>query len=79
MGTDITHWLELLISDFGIKSRYELSKKTSVSETTLSNIANRKTSAKSVKVDVVARLAKGLDISMDELYAKIASYENKAE
>ena len=64
------HWLNKITDDFKVKSRYELSKETNIRETTLSNIVNRNTKIQSVSIGVVARLAEGLGVSIDELYSK---------
>ena len=59
-------------------SLYKLSKETEVSYTTLSNIKLNKVKIENVTCDVVNRLAKYFDISMDTMYKQLMLPERKS-
>ena len=64
-------WLERLMDEHCIKSRYELSKRTGVGEMTLSHIVKRKTPPLRVSYGVMRSIAIGLGLNLDELDKKI--------
>ena len=68
-------WLDALMKDFNITTRYELSKKTGIGQTSLSAIYNRKTPTGKVKFDMIRALASSFELSLDELNAKLVEYE----
>ena len=59
-------------------SLYKLSKETEISYTTLSNIKLNKVKIENVTCDVVNRLAKYFNISMDTMYKQLMLPERKS-
>ena len=55
-------------------SLYELSKRTQIPYSTLSNIKLEKTDTRRITGDTLYRLSKYLGISMEELYLKLNNY-----
>lgn len=67
------------IRDLTDKSIAQLARDTHVPRTTLSDIANNKTELKNVSLENAVAIAKGLEMSVDELYKKIYGTNLKGE
>ena len=52
-------------------SLYELSKRTQIAYSTLSNIKNNHTDSKKISAEIIYKIAKSLNITMDELYERL--------
>jgi len=64
------HWLEKLMTDHNIKSRYALAKQSGLHEGTLQNFARLKTPVARINVEHAQKLAMGLEMTVDEFIEK---------
>lgn len=70
------HALEWLAVDFKI-SKYELAKRSEISTGTLNNMIYRNIAVDDIKVGTIIKLANGVELMMDEVYARLKSYEKR--
>lgn len=68
------NWLEKICNERNI-SFYQLSKKSGVAQSTLSNIRHKKIGLCDIKLLTALSIAYGLDMSISDLIDKVASYE----
>ncbi|WP_088825647.1 MULTISPECIES: helix-turn-helix domain-containing protein [Listeria] len=69
------HWIERFMYDFDIRSRYELSKISGISQTTLSGLINRDTKIANTKYDTIKSLAEAVGIDMNTIDEYLEKYE----
>ena len=69
------NWVVKLREDFGIKSRYELSKITGVTPSTYQTIENDNIPYQKIKVNTMCKIADNLSLSLDDLRDKLDDYE----
>lgn len=60
-------WLDYLMEETKIKSRYELSKLSGISETSLASIKTRKTPYENMKFGNMKKIAIAIGLSLNEL------------
>lgn len=61
------HWLDRIYSDYGL-SQAQFSKLTGISESTLTTMRNNGTSLDNTKGANLRKIAKILDLTIDELF-----------
>lgn len=68
------NWLEKICDEKNI-SFYQLSKKSGVAQSTLSNIRHKNIGLHDIKLLTALSIAYGLDITLSDLIDKVAAYE----
>lgn len=61
------NWLDYLSEDYNI-SYYELSKKTGIAQSTLSNIRRKNISYRDVKFATILAISNSLGMTLDDMY-----------
>lgn len=68
------NWLEKICDEKNI-SFYQLSKKSGVAQSTLSNIRHKNIGLHDIKLLTALSIAYGLEMSISDLINKVSSYE----
>lgn len=63
----LKNWLDFLSEDYNI-SFYELSKKTGIAQSTLSNIRKKNISYRDVRFATILAIANSLGMTLDDMY-----------
>ena len=71
------HWIDWLLKEYKIKSRYELCKRTKLKSNTLTNIVKRDQCYSSTSFQVIWMIAEGLGITLDELKNKLDEFSSQ--
>ncbi|MEC1716582.1 helix-turn-helix transcriptional regulator [Schinkia azotoformans] len=70
------HSIDQLCKEFGL-TRYSLSKKSGVNDSTLANLVTRNTDVDNMKIGTIKKIAKAVGLSIDELVEKLESYKKE--
>lgn len=70
------HPIDQLCKEFGL-TRYSLSKKSGVNDSTLANLVTRNTDVDNMKIGTIKKIAKAVGLSIDELVEKLESYKKE--
>lgn len=63
----LKNWLDFLSEDYNI-SFYELSKKTGIAQSTLSNIRKKNISYRDVRFATILAISNSLGMTLDDMY-----------